>query len=108
MTADDPDRLAGQGADRSGAEVAQELVPDLDADRRADRGGDAGALEGGGDRLDAARYRAVGLAQGETVQRPRRVADDPRLDDLVGRIDHAADDPLEPHRTRQHATRIET
>ncbi len=34
VPADDADRLAGQRADRAGAEVAQELVPDLDADRR--------------------------------------------------------------------------
>src|ERR1051325_2120084 len=107
MAADDPDRLAGDGADRAGAEVAQQLLPDLGADIGADRGGDAGPLEGGRDRLDPPRYRAVGLAQREPVERSRRVADHPGLDHRVGRIDHAADDLFEPDGARQRTLGIE-
>src|SRR5439155_21148116 len=36
VPANDPDRLAGQRADRAGAEVAQQLVPDLDTNIGAD------------------------------------------------------------------------
>ena len=57
--------------------------------------------------LHPARHRAVGLAQGEFVESSGRVADDPGFDDLVGRVDHAADDPFEPDRARQHPTGIE-
>jgi hypothetical protein len=43
MAADDADRLAGQRADRAGREVAQQFVPDLDADRLGDRRGESRA-----------------------------------------------------------------
>src|SRR5580765_2079970 len=107
VTAEHADRLAGQGADRAGAEVTHHLVPDVDADRRGQRGRDAGVLEGLRDRLQPARDRAVGLAESEAVLGAGGVADHAGLGDGVGRIDHAADDALEPDGAFEHASGVE-
>src|SRR5271157_1928724 len=91
--------------DRIEADVAPELEPDLGADVADHRRLESRLAEKLRDHLYSRRLRAVQFANRESVALD--LANQPRRDDLGGRVDHAADHAIHLDMGSDHSARID-